>query len=101
MKYMTADIIDIVPIRTNITQFTILFLPSRIQNATNAADLNIIHNPIQRRDYKLSNSLIIHEAKTKENHKRDRFGNMIKHLHKLAKLPEVRICLRSCTKHSH
>ena len=33
-----------------------------------------------------SNSLVIHEAKTKENHKRDRFGNGIKHLHKLAKL---------------
>ena len=53
-----------------------------------------------------SKSLIIHEAKTKENHKRDGFGNMIKHLHKLAKLspsfsPEVRICLRSCIKHSH
>ena len=49
-----------------------------------------------------SNSLIIHEAKTKENHKRDGFGNMIKHLHKLAKVsPEVRICLRSCIKHSH
>ena len=52
-----------------------------------------------------SNSLIIHEAKTKEN-KRDGFGNMIKHLHKLAKLspsssPEVRICLRSCIEHSH
>ena len=31
-----------------------------------------------------SNSLIIHEAKTKENHKHDGFGNMIKHLHKLA-----------------
>ena len=31
-----------------------------------------------------SNSLIIHEAKTKENHKCDVFGNMIKHLHKLA-----------------
>ena len=29
-----------------------------------------------------SNSLIIHEAKTKENHKRDGFGNV----HKLAKL---------------
>ena len=42
-----------------------------------------------------SNSLIIHEAKTKENHKRE-----------LAKLspsfsPEARICLRSCIKHSH
>ena len=53
-----------------------------------------------------SNSLIIHEIKTKENHKRDGFGNVIKHLHKLAKLspsfsPEVRICLRSHIKHSH
>ena len=53
-----------------------------------------------------SKSLIIHEAKTKENHKRDGFGNVIKHLHKLAKLSpsfssEVRICLRSCIKHSH
>ena len=49
---------------------------------------------------------IIHEAKIKENHKRDGFGNVIKHLYKLAKLspsfsPEVRICLRSCIKHSH
>ena len=48
-----------------------------------------------------SNSLIIHKAKTKENHKHDGFGNVIKHLHKLAKLspsfsPEVGICLRSC-----
>ena len=54
----------------------------------------------------LSNSLIIHKAKTKENHKCDRFGNMIKHLHKLAKLspsfsPEVHICLRSRIKHLH
>ena len=52
-----------------------------------------------------SQPLIIHEAKTKENHKRDGFGNMVKHLHKLVKLspsfsPEVRICLRSCIKHS-
>ena len=42
-----------------------------------------------------SNSLIIHEAKTKENRKRNGFGNMMKHLHKLAKLspsfsPEAR-----------
>ena len=53
-----------------------------------------------------SNSLIIREAKTKENHKCDGFGNVIKHFHKLAKLspsfsPQVRICLRSCIKHSH
>ena len=53
-----------------------------------------------------SNSLIIHEAKTKENHKHDRFGNTIEHLLRLAKLslsfsPEVRICLRSCIKHSY
>ena len=53
-----------------------------------------------------SNSLIIHEAKTKENHKRNGFGNMMKHLHKLAKLspsfsPEARICLRSYIKHLH
>ena len=53
-----------------------------------------------------SNSLIIHKAKTKENQKCDGFGNMIIHLYKLAKLspsfsPEVRICLRSCIKHSH
>ena len=46
-----------------------------------------------------------HEAKTKEIHKRDGFGNVIKHLHKEAKLslsfsPEVRICLRSYIKHS-
>ena len=34
----------------------------------------------------LLESLIIHEAKTKENHKRDGFGNVIKPLHKLAKL---------------
>ena len=52
-----------------------------------------------------SNSLIIHEAKTKGNHKRDGFGNVIKPLQKIAKLspsfsPEVRICLRSCIKHS-
>ena len=38
-------------------------------------------------------------AKKKENHKRDGFGNVIKHLHKLAKLslsfsPEVRIGLK-------
>ena len=55
--------------------------------------------------FNFSNSLIIQEAKTKDNHKRDGFGNVIKHLHKLAKLspvsPEVRICLRSCIKHSH
>ena len=53
-----------------------------------------------------SNSLLIHEAKTTENHKRDGFGNMIKHLHKLAKVspsfsPEVRICLRRRIRHSH
>ena len=47
----------------------------------------------------------LHEAKTKENHKHEGLGNVIKHLHKLAKLspsfsPEVRICLRSCIKHS-
>ena len=58
-----------------------------------------------RQDEHFSNSLIIYEAKTKENHKHDGFGNVIKHLHKLAKLspsfsPEVRICLRSCIKHS-
>ena len=34
------------------------------------------------------------------------FGNVIQHLHKLARIspsfsPEVRICLRSCIKHSH
>ena len=53
-----------------------------------------------------SNSLIIHEATTKENHKHNGFGNMMKYLHKLAKhspsfSPEVRICLRSYIKHSH
>ena len=53
-----------------------------------------------------SNSLIIHEAKTNENHKCDGFGNVIKHLYILAKLsplfsPEVCICLRSCIKHLH
>ena len=46
------------------------------------------------------------ELLKQENHKHDGFGNMIKHLHKLAKLsplfsPEVRICLRSYIKHSH
>ena len=57
-------------------------------------------------DITFSNSLISHKAKTKENHKRDGFGNMIKHLHKLAKLspsfsPEVHICSRSRIKHSN
>ena len=61
---------------------------------------------LRQRFILISNSLIIHEAKTKENHKHDGFENVIKHLHKLAKLsplffPEVRICLRSCIKHSH
>ena len=55
---------------------------------------------------RFSNSLIIHKlAKRKENHKRDGFRNVIKHLHKLAKLsssffPEICICLRSCIIHS-
>ena len=56
--------------------------------------------------FNFSNSLIIQEAKTKDNHKRDGFGNVIKHLHKLAKVspsfsPEVCICLRSCIRHLH
>ena len=47
-----------------------------------------------------SNSLIIHEAKTKETPSVTGFGNVIQPLYKLAKLspsfsPEVRICLRS------
>ena len=50
--------------------------------------------------------ILFHKAKKKENHKCDGFGNVIKDLHKLAKLspsfsPEVRICLRSCIKNSH
>ena len=56
-------------------------------------------------DLCFSNSLIIHKAKTKENHRHGGFGNMIKHLHKFAKLspsfsPEVHICFRGCIKHS-
>ena len=42
-------------------------------------------------------------SKTKENHKRDGFGNTIKHLHKLSPSfsSEAHICLRSCIKHLH
>ena len=67
---------------------------------------NTVNNRFWTHYNYISHSLIIHSTKTKENHKCDGFGNMIKHLHKLAKLsplfsPEVRICLRSCIKHSH
>ena len=69
----------------------------------NFTEIHIYDHDLEVVDRYFSNSLIVNEAKTKENYKCDGFGNVIKHLHKLAKLspsfsPEV---LRSCIKHSH
>ena len=46
-----------------------------------------VEHTIIRFEMFFSNSLIIHEANTKENHKpNSRFGNMMKHLHKLGSM---------------